>query len=170
MEIRGKQKPCEANQPSSFLNRHVLGQKCNNLKLITYSLMADWYHQSTIQKSCICPWYLKFITKRLQQLLLDHTRGDSSNKGCFGRKTNLFRESGDFAGNRDTWEVFREIWDIFGTLTLNKDLILHVIKQYNMHSDIHPLYALVYFMYFDPWKQFNSPWYDKTNQQRFQLK
>ena len=34
---------------------------------------------------------------------------DNSNKGCFGRKTNLFRESGDFAGNRETWEVFREI-------------------------------------------------------------
>ena len=37
------------------------------------------------------------------------TGGDSSNKGCFGRKTNLFRESGDFAGNRETWENFREI-------------------------------------------------------------
>ena len=37
------------------------------------------------------------------------TGGDSSNKGCFGRKTNLFRESGDFAGNRETWEMFREI-------------------------------------------------------------
>ena len=63
MEVRGKQKPREANQPSSFLNRHALGQKCNNLKLITYSLMADWYHQPTIQKSWICPWYFKFITK-----------------------------------------------------------------------------------------------------------
>ena len=39
----------------------------------------------------------------------DVTGGDSSNKGCFGRKTNLFRESGDFAGNRETWEIFREI-------------------------------------------------------------
>ena len=53
------------------------------------------------------------------------TGGDSSNKGCFGRKKNLFRESGDFAGNRETWEIFREIWDIFGTLS--KDLVLHVI-------------------------------------------
>ena len=34
--------------------------------------------------------------------------GDSSNKDCFGRKTNLFCESGDFAGNRETWEVFQE--------------------------------------------------------------
>ena len=41
--------------------------------------------------------------------LLQITGNDSSNKGCFGRKTNLFRESEDFAGNRDTWEVFREI-------------------------------------------------------------
>ena len=53
------------------------------------------------------------------------TGGDSSNKGCFGRKTNLLRESGDFAGNRET---FREIWDIFGTLS--KDLILHQITCY----------------------------------------
>ena len=53
MGIRGRQKRCEANQPSPFLNRHALGQKCNNLKLITYSLMADWYHQR----------YFKFITK-----------------------------------------------------------------------------------------------------------
>ena len=37
------------------------------------------------------------------------TGGDSSKKGCFGRKTNLFQESGDFAGNRETWEIFREI-------------------------------------------------------------
>ena len=34
------------------------------------------------------------------------TGGDSSNKGCFGRKTNLFRESGIFAGNRENWEIF----------------------------------------------------------------
>ena len=31
-----------------------------------------------------------------------------------------------------------------------------------MHSDMHHVYAL-YFMYFDTW-------YEKTNQQRFQLK
>ena len=63
MEIRGKQKPCEANQPSPFLNRHVLGQKCNNLKLITYSLMADWYHQPTIQKILHLPLVLKVYYK-----------------------------------------------------------------------------------------------------------
>ena len=37
------------------------------------------------------------------------TGGDSSNKGCFGRKKKLFRESGEFAGNWETWEMFREI-------------------------------------------------------------
>ena len=42
-------------------------------------------------------------------LLVWATGGDSSNKGCFGRTTNLFRESGDFAGNRETWAIFREI-------------------------------------------------------------
>ena len=41
--------------------------------------------------------------------LFTPTGGVSSNKGCFGRKTNLFRESGDFAGNRETWEIFREM-------------------------------------------------------------
>ena len=37
---------------------------------------------------------------------------------------------------------------------------------------MHPVYALyfLYFMYFDTWKQLDSPWYEKTNQQRFQLR
>ena len=39
----------------------------------------------------------------------------------------------------------------------------------NVYSDMHPVYAL-YFMYFDTWKRLNSPLYEKTNQQRFQLK
>ena len=30
------------------------------------------------------------------------TGGDNFNKACFGRKTKFFRESGDFAGNRET--------------------------------------------------------------------
>ena len=117
--------------------------------------------------------FLLWVTSSLLRFSKTHkfwsseaTGGDSSNKGCFGRKTNLFWESGDFAGNRETWEIFREIWDIFGTLS--KDLILHVIKQY-IYSDMHPVYAL-YSMYFDTWKRLNSPWYEKTNQQRFQLK
>ena len=56
------------------------------------------------------------LNKLLRRRVLNKTGGDSSNKGCFGRKTNLFRESGDFAGNREsgignreTWEFFREI-------------------------------------------------------------
>ena len=44
------------------------------------------------------------------------TGGDNSNKVCFGRNTKFFRESGDFAGNRETWDNFRKILDIFGTL------------------------------------------------------
>ena len=112
------------------------------------------------------PWIKRGIPRLTYLYKTKRKRGDSSNKGCLGRKTNLFRESGDFAGNRETWEIFREIWDIFGTLS--KDLILHVIKQY-IYSDMHPVYAL-YSMYFDTWKRLNSPWYEKTNQQRFQLK
>ena len=30
------------------------------------------------------------------------TGGDNPNKVCFGRNTKFFRESGDFAGNRET--------------------------------------------------------------------
>ena len=39
------------------------------------------------------------------------TGGDNSNKRCFGTKPKLFRESGDFSGNRDTWKFFRETRD-----------------------------------------------------------
>ena len=45
-------------------------------------------------------WLLNQVS--LQLILFEETGGDSSNEGCFGRKTNLFRESGDFAGNRET--------------------------------------------------------------------
>ena len=38
-----------------------------------------------------------------------------------------------------------------------------------IYSDMYPVYAL-YSMYFDTWKRLNFPWYEKTNQQRFQLK
>ena len=38
----------------------------------------------------------------------DITGGDNSNKRCFGTKPKLFRESGDFSGNRETWKFFRE--------------------------------------------------------------
>ena len=44
------------------------------------------------------------------------TGGDNSNKRCFGTKLKLFRESGDFAGNRYTWEFFWETRDNSGTL------------------------------------------------------
>ena len=42
--------------------------------------------------------------------------GDNSNKRCFGTKPKLFRESGDFSGNRDTWKFFRETRDNSGTM------------------------------------------------------
>ena len=52
----------------------------------------------------------KIVTLRT---FVTFTGGDSSNKGCFERKTNLFRESGDFAGNRETWEIFFGKYEIF---------------------------------------------------------
>ena len=33
-----------------------------------------------------------------------------------GTKPKLFRESGDFSGNRDTWKFFRDMGDNLGTL------------------------------------------------------
>ena len=44
------------------------------------------------------------------------TGGDNSNKRCFGTKPKLFRESGDFSGNRDTWKFFRETRDNSATM------------------------------------------------------
>ena len=35
--------------------------------------------------------------------------GVNSKKGCFGRKTQFFWESEDFAGNHETYEIFREV-------------------------------------------------------------
>ena len=44
------------------------------------------------------------------------TGGDNSKKGCFGRKAKFFRESGNFAGNRQTREIFWERRKYSGTL------------------------------------------------------
>ena len=68
-------------------------QKAFNLIL---RLSVEFNHDKIFSQSSLCNIH-------------SITGGDSSNKGCFGRKTNLFRESGDFAGNRETWEIFREI-------------------------------------------------------------
>ena len=52
------------------------------------------------------------------------------NKRCFGTKPKLFRESGDFSGNRDTWNIFRETLDNSGTLEkkmgTSKEILFHV--------------------------------------------
>ena len=83
----------------------------NGIKLI----YNDWKLQSVINKICLTesesPVREAYCSKIvfIIEASINHTGGDSSNKGCFGRKTNLFRESGDFAGNRETWEFFREI-------------------------------------------------------------
>ena len=44
------------------------------------------------------------------------TGGDNSKKDCFGRKAKFFRKSGDFAGNRETQEIFWERRKYSGTL------------------------------------------------------
>ena len=58
------------------------------------------------------------------------TRGDNSNKRCFGTKPKLLRESGDFSGNRDTWKFFRETRDNSRTLQkkigTSKEFLFHV--------------------------------------------
>ena len=58
---------------------------------------------------------LTFLVKRPKKYM-SVTGGDNSNKRCFGTKPKLFRESGDFSGNRDTWTFFRETRDNSGTM------------------------------------------------------
>ena len=108
--------------------------------------------------------FLLYCTISLKSLKVNvtitlRTGDDSSNKGCFGRKTNLFRESEDFAGNRETWKIFREIWDIFGTLS--KDLILHVIKQY-MQWYAPSVYAVFYVFWHLKMAELPMIWKDQS--------
>jgi len=49
-------------------------------------------------------------------IMNDNDNDNDSNERCFGTKPKLFRESGDFSGNRDTWKFFRETRDNSGTL------------------------------------------------------
>ena len=66
----------------------------------------------------------------------DLTGGDNSNKRCFGTKPKLFRESGYFSGNRDTWKFFRETRDNSGTLQkkigTSKEIVFHVFISVNL--------------------------------------
>ena len=57
-------------------------------------------------------YYMKFVYSNCGL----KTGGDNSNKRCFRTKPKLFRESGDFSGNGDTWKFFRETRDNSGTL------------------------------------------------------
>ena len=84
------------------------------------------------------------------------TGGDSSNKGCFGRKTDFFRESGDFAGNRETWEIFSGNMRYFRDIEQRFDIFTWYQTMY-MHRDMHPVYAL-YFMYFQTVTRDNRGW------------
>ena len=61
------------------------------------------------------------------------TGGDNSNKRCFGTKPKLFRESGDFSGNRDAWKFFRETRDNSGTMQ----------KKIGTSGNVSPLTAFV---------------------------
>ena len=66
------------------------------------------------------------------------TGGDNSKQRCFGTKPKLFRESGDFAGNRDTSEFFRETRDNSGTLPkkigTSKEILFHVFISVTLVS------------------------------------
>ena len=79
-------------------------------------MQLNQFHQMKISKRKVNDWLLSQGVLWISCEGDDRTiltgggeGGDSSNKDCFGRKTNLFWESGDFAGNRETWEVFQEI-------------------------------------------------------------
>ena len=55
--------------------------------------------------------------------------GVNSKKGCFGRNTKFFRESKDFAGNRETSEIFWETWS-------NKVKISGILRYFGILSQI----------------------------------
>ena len=69
-----------------------------------------------------------FIERYREVLIV--TGGDNSNKRCFGTKPKLFRESGDFSGNRDTWKFFRETRDNSGTLQECRNFSGNVSQQF----------------------------------------
>ena len=76
-------------------------------------MQLNQLHQMKISKRKVNDWLLSLGVLWISCEGDDRTiltgGGDSSNKDCFGRKTKLFWKSGDFAGNRETWEVFQEI-------------------------------------------------------------
>ena len=76
------------------------------LELSDFNIKAYYIQHSRAQMSNFTGFFCAVRNLILQgtSKLLRETGGDISNKGCFGRKTNLFRESGDFAGIRETWK------------------------------------------------------------------
>ena len=68
----------------------------------------------------------------------------------------------------DYWMNKRNHFAINESISLLATGTLDLVWLY-IFSDMYQVYAL-YSMYFDTWKRLNFPWYEKTNQQRFQLK
>ena len=65
------------------------------------------------------------------------TGGINSKKDCFGRKTKFFPESDDFAGNRETWDIFREMRN-----TEVKFRKLEILGEYvPKHSRLHTRFS-----------------------------
>ena len=77
--------------------------------------MLYWCKKSILRKNTVLA-IEKFPFLVLSRNATMLTGGDNSNKRCFGTKPKLFREFGDFCGNRDTWKFFRETRDNSGRL------------------------------------------------------
>ena len=99
----------------------MLPENCSRCCLLFTVLMASSQHVSA---------NFPLLTRYFLLFNPSSTEGDNSNKRCFGTKPKLFRESGDFSGNRDTWKFFRETRDNSGTLQECRNFSGHVSQQF----------------------------------------
>ena len=86
LAINGKREIIYPCKKLSFLRKHFPG-----IRLLSQGFMTYNYNHVPYTNDSRCP-------------VPNGTGGDTSNKCCFGAKPKLFRESGDFPGNRDTWK------------------------------------------------------------------
>ena len=101
----------------SFLRKHFPGTRLLSQGLMTYNYSKTYVEYKMVDNN------------------VRYTKGgDNSNKRCFGTKPKLFRESGDFSGNRDTWKFFRETRDNSGTLQkkigTSKEILFYVSQKF----------------------------------------
>ena len=107
----------------SFLRKHFPG-----IRLLSQGLMTHNYSKTCVEYRMVDN-HVRY-TNDSRCPVPNGTGNDNSNKRCFEARPKLFRESGDFPGNRDTWKFFRETRDNSGALQKKSG---HRRKFYFMH-------------------------------------